>query len=118
MNTELQNGFNDQATTERETRDNIIVRAFRKTATELKQRTGAVSMRWSGTRQTNFMLDPSAETQTGSRVLIRRRGDLDGPHYADLMPFWAKGKYASLNMVDNEKLLKQRSTFQHTNLHP
>ena len=45
-------------------------------------------------------------------------GNPGDPHYADLMPLWAQGKYAPLNMVGKEKTLKQRGTFHHTNFHP
>jgi penicillin amidase len=152
--------FNDQATAERETRDDIIVRAFHKAASELKQRSGGRldALAWDKVNRLHvssisgnadwdrgghsvpgdsFTLNPgSGGGRMGGgaswRMIVDfanpshsigvypggQSGDPDDRHYADLMPIWAQGKYAPLNMVDNEKLLKQRSTFQHTNLHP
>jgi penicillin amidase len=45
-------------------------------------------------------------------------GDPDDPHYADLMPLWAQGKYAPLNMVGQEVALKKRGEFRSTRFTP
>ncbi|MDP7047986.1 MAG: penicillin acylase family protein [Verrucomicrobiota bacterium] len=45
-------------------------------------------------------------------------GNPDNPHYADLIPLWAQGKYAPLNMVGREEALKKRGEFRSTRFTP
>ena len=45
-------------------------------------------------------------------------GNPADPHYADLIPLWAQGKYTPLNMVGREEALKKRGEFKSTRFTP
>ena len=153
--------FDDQSTDNlRETRNDIIALAFRKTAAELKQRSGGLleALAWSKNNQlhissisgnpdwdrgghsvpgNSFTLNPgSSGGHVGSGASWRMIVDFahpsnsigvypggqssnpSNPHYDDLIPLWAQGKYAQLIMVDREDTLKKRGKFKTTQFTP
>ena len=153
--------FDDQSTeNQHETRDDMIVHAFRKTTTELKQRSGGrlESLAWSKNNQLyiasisgnpdwdrgghsvpgdSFTLNPgSGGGHVGGgaswRMIVDfadpsrsigvypggQSGNPADPHYADLIPLWAQGKYTPLNMVGREEALKKRGEFKSTRFTP
>ena len=128
--------FDDQSTeNQHETRDDMIVHAFRKTATELKQHSGGrlEALAWTKNNQLyiasisgnpdwdrggHSVPGDSFTLNTGSggghvgggaswRMIVDfadpsrsigvypggQSGNPADPHYADLIPLWAQGKY-------------------------
>ena len=153
--------FDDQSTDNlRETRNDIIALAFRKTAAELKHRSGGrlEALAWSKNNQlhissisgnsdwdrgghsvpgNSFTLNPGSSgghVSSGAswRMIVDfahpsdsigiypggQSSNPSNPHYDDLIPLWAQGKYAQLIMVDREDTLKKRGKFKTTQFTP